>query len=225
MALRASLLVFDWDGTLMDSETRIVGSFTKAIADLELQPRSEGALRNIIGLGLREALYSLYPDADPGQVVALEAAYRSHFLSAATESQALFPGVEEVLEAMLARGFLLAVATGKSRAGLQRGMEETKLGRLFCGSRCADETASKPDPSMLHELTRQFDIRADHCIMIGDTEYDLEMARRAGAASIGVNYGVHGEARLRRLASLACLDDIRELPATFDSLNIEAAPL
>jgi phosphoglycolate phosphatase len=225
MGVRASLLVFDWDGTLMNSETRIVASLAKAIAVVGLQPRSVEALSNIIGLGLREALYALYPDASPVQLVALETAYRDHFLSSSTDSQALFPGVEEVLEALLRRGFLLAVATGKSRAGLDRGMEETNLGRHFCASRCADETASKPDPAMLHELTREFGIRADHCIMIGDTEYDLEMARRAGVASIGANYGVHGATRLRRLGPLACLDDIRELPATLDTLRVKAIPL
>jgi len=222
MGLRVPLLVFDWDGTLMDSESRIVSSFTQAIRELDLEHRSGAQIRNIIGLGLREALDTLYPSATDTQVDALADRYRHYFLTSSNILQSLFPGVPEVLESLLARGFLLAVATGKSRVGLDRGIREAKLERFFCASRCADETASKPDPAMLLELTQEVGVGTDRCMMIGDTEYDLEMAQRVGAVSIGANYGVHGGQRLRRLGPLACLDDIRELPAILDSLKIAA---
>lgn len=220
MALSASLLVFDWDGTLMDSQTRIVACLRAAIAELELENRPVETLKDVIGLGLREAAQNLYPEASPAQVSALQATYREHFLAAYGSPESLFPGVQEVLELMLARGFRLAVATGKSRVGLERSLGATQLGRYFCATRCADETASKPDPTMLRELSEELAVAPEACIMIGDTEYDLEMAKRAGVPSIGAEYGVHGGDRLRRHQPLACLADIRKLPTTLDALNV-----
>lgn len=205
------LLVFDWDGTLMDSEARIVACATEAIAELGLPPRDPGAIRDIIGLGLWEAMEALYPGWDREVLARLIARYREHFLSEGGTPMPLFPGVPQTLGALRAAGHLLAVATGKSRRGLDRALAESGLGGLFAVTRCADETRSKPHPQMLIEVMDAVGTGPDETLMIGDSEYDMQMALEAGVAAVAVGYGVKECSRLLEFGPLACLDTIEEL--------------
>lgn len=204
------LLVFDWDGTLMDSETQIVACMQAAIGDLALQPRSKDEVKNIIGLGLHEAVASLYPQADDALVGAIADRYRDHWLGGDRQSR-LFPGVEETLHLLKDEGFHLAVATGKGRRGLDKVLRETGLAEVFDATRCSDETRSKPHPLMLEQIMGELRLAPAETVMIGDTEYDMEMARNAQAHPIAVSYGVHDWNRLQRHAPLTCLDRITEL--------------
>lgn len=205
------MLVFDWDGTLMDSEGRIVSSALAAFAELGLAPRSPEAVRNIIGLGLPEAMQALYPDLAAQGYAALIERYRHHFLVADPTPMPLFPGVPDTLARLREEGYLLAVATGKSRRGLDRALAESGVGGLFAATRCADETRSKPHPQMLLEVMSEVGIGPGQTVMIGDSEYDLQMAISAAVAAVGVGYGVHGCERLLDYRPLACLSRIEEL--------------
>lgn len=219
MARRFDLLVFDWDGTLMDSAAHIVHCAQQAFAALSLPVPDDEAVRDIIGLGLREALQTLAPGLDDHTYDAIREAYRSRFLGAPPDVSPLFPGAHATLEALRAEGYRLAVATGKSRAGLERELARTGLAPLFSATRCADETASKPDPRMLHELLAETGAGAPAAVMIGDTEYDLLMARAAGAASIAACYGVHACERLHRHGPLASVQRLSDLPAVLQALD------
>ncbi len=204
------LIVFDWDGTLMDSETQIVHAIQSSIRDMQLEPRSIEACRDIIGLGLREALNALYPQRDEAFLDRFVACYRRHWF-ADTQHSDLFPGSRETLTLLKEAGFVLAVATGKGRTGLERVLEDTGLKDLFSVTRCADETRSKPHPQMLHEILQETAIEAQYALMVGDTEYDMAMANEAGVGPVAVNYGVHTRERLLRHKPLVCLDTITEL--------------
>lgn len=206
------LLIFDWDGTLMDSHARIVSCLRSAVIEVGLPTRKDDELRDIIGLGLEEAMARLFPGLALAQQEALVARYRDHFLHISDVVETLFEGVVETLTEMGDRGCLLAVATGKSRAGLDRGLRQTGLGDVFQMTRCADESYSKPHPQMLEDILHALATRPQRALMIGDTEFDLEMARNAGTASVGVTYGAHPPDRLNRHRPIACIDDIRELP-------------
>ena len=215
------LLVFDWDGTLMDSEDRIVGSAKGAMTDLGLEPRSDEAIRDIIGLGLREAMQVLYPELHPETHTALVERYRVRFLAEGGIPMPLFPGAHETLTALRREGYLLAVATGKGRRGLDHVLAESGLAPLFAATRCADETRSKPHPQMLLELMATLGTGPDETLMIGDSEYDLQMALEAGVPSLGVSYGVKDCERLLDYRPLACLDAIEELPAWLDAWRLK----
>lgn len=204
------LLVFDWDGTLMDSELQIVTCMQAAIADLDLEPRSTDQVKNIIGLGLNEAVIALYPQAEPNLVYEMANRYRDHWL-AGCEQSLLFPGVEQTLQFLKAEGFQLAVATGKGRRGLDKVMMETGLTAMFDATRCSDETLSKPHPLMLQQIMKELGAAPAQTLMIGDTEYDMEMACNAKAHPVAVSYGVHEWERLQRHAPLTCLDQITDL--------------
>jgi len=206
------LLVFDWDGTLVDSERRIVSCVRAAIAAVGAPARSAAQIRDIIGLGLREAVLALFPGADERFVASLIDAYRACYLARDAEPSPPFPGVAEVIASLHEAGYRLAVATGKSRRGLERGFRETGLGRWFHASRCADESRSKPHPHMLLELMRELCVTSEETLMIGDTVYDLQMARSAGVDGLGLTCGVHEAARLREQAPVALLSDLRQLP-------------
>lgn len=205
------LVVFDWDGTLMDSAGKIVNCFAAAAADVGLAFPGEAAVRNVIGLGLQEAMDALFPGEDPRRVAALVARYREHFLHLDRTPMPLFPGVAEGLRHLAGLGLRLAVATGKSRRGLQRVLEATGLETLFCASRCADEAGSKPHPRMLQEILAQTRVAPARALMVGDTVYDLEMAARAGMPAAAVSYGVHDRRRLEALAPVACHDSFVQL--------------
>jgi len=204
------LIVFDWDGTLMDSETQIVHSMFGAIADLGLEQRTADQCRNIIGLGLHEAIESLYPGRDDDFAARFVDRYRHHWFGISQESD-LFPGARETLQLLNEAGFLLAIATGKGRIGLDKVLAHTGLEGLFAATRCADETRSKPHPQMLDELLGELQIDAHQSLMVGDTEYDMGMAHEAGVYPVAVSYGVHDRQRLMQHEPLVCLDTISEL--------------
>ena len=212
------LLVFDWDGTLMDSEARIVGCLALTFTDLGLAPPPRKSLLNVIGLGLPEAFRALAPDADAEALGRLIDRYRYHFLSDHHAPLLLFAGARATLESLERAGYLLGIATGKGRRGLDRSLEETGCGPLFAVTRCADETASKPDPRMLLEIMDVAGVSPQETLMIGDTEYDLQMAHNAGADALAVSYGVHARERLLAAGPRACLDDIREVRAWLEQI-------
>jgi phosphoglycolate phosphatase len=212
MPRQTRLVVFDWDGTLMDSTGQIVAAASGAIAELGLPVRTPEAIRDIIGLGLRESWQRLFPELGPEDFLPFVDAYRDHFLDPGKQTARLFDRALEVVEELAGRGFLLAVATGKSRRGLDRDLAATGLDRFMAGSRTADETRSKPNPDMLHELMAGLAAAPEATLMVGDTEWDLEMARRAGVPAVAVSYGAHAPERLRAFAPLACIDSLEALP-------------
>ena len=185
------LIVFDWDGTLMDSTATIVKSIQSAAKDLGLPVPSRERASHVIGLSLSEAMkVALGPDVDPKYYPRMVERYRYHFLTKDHEL-VLFKGVREMLNELSQQGYFLAVATGKSRVGLNRALNAAGLLSLFDATRCADETFSKPHPAMLQELTRELGQDMRRTVMIGDTTHDLLMANNAGAAAIAVEYGAH----------------------------------
>lgn len=204
------LLIFDWDGTLMDSQARIVSSFQTAIAELGLPSRSPAQIRYIIGLGLEEAIRRLLPETSPEEQYALAECYRTHFVNTALPTP-LFPGVATTLQHLEQAGYWLAVATGKSRRGLNQALLESGLKGLFHVTRCCEETSSKPHPQMLYEIMGELGMSAQESVMIGDTEYDLQMAHHAHMAAVAVSYGVHDKERLLAHRPLRCLDDFPQL--------------
>ncbi len=218
------LVVFDWDGTLADSEGAIVRSARHAIEQLGLPARSNHQIREIIGLGLEQATESLFPGRGPELAATFALAYRRHFTSELRGPIELFTGAEEALLALKGRGYQLAVATGKGRAGLERQLDETGLRPVFDATRTADETASKPDPRMLLELMEDLGCAPGETLMVGDTAFDLEMAARAGAAAVGVTCGVHASDRLLNFSPLTLLNSVRELPRWLHGLHTADPP-
>ncbi len=204
------LIIFDWDGTLMDSETQIVHAMHGAIGDMGLEERSANQCRNIIGLGLKEAVDVLYPGRDDEFRQQFVECYRRHWFAIAHTSE-LFPGASETLRLLKESGFQLAVATGKGRAGLDKVLANTGLEDVFSATRCADETQSKPHPQMLSEILTELNTEPRQALMVGDTEYDLLMAISAGVNPVAVSYGVHERERLMQHQPLVCLDNISEL--------------
>ena len=211
-------IVFDWDGTLMDSEAQIVSCLHAAIADLQLAPMDDDTVKNVIGLGLKEAIDTLVPGRDNHFHQAFVDHYREHWFR--SESSILFEGVRESLEVLKQRNLILGVATGKARRGLDRVLDETGLGSFFDATRCADEAPSKPHPQMLHDLMDVLGVKPQQTVMVGDTEYDMEMASNAGAAKIAVSSGVHSEERLQQHSPLVCLDKIRDMPAWLEEAGL-----
>lgn len=206
------LIVFDWDGTLMDSESRIVNCLQNAFGDLGLAPPSHAAARDVIGLGLESAMLRLHPEADGATLERLVITYRRHFLEIDPTPSVLFPGARETLDWLVEAGYRLAIATGKGRVGLDKALAETGLDRVFHATRCADETFSKPNPRMLVELMDELGAAPAETLMIGDTEYDMQMAINARTPALAVSYGVHPPERLMRHAPLGCLETIAALP-------------
>ncbi|NYT71749.1 HAD-IA family hydrolase [Halomonas sp. QX-2] len=195
--MQYELIIFDWDGTLMDSVPRIVSCMQAAALEAEWGALSAAEVEDIIGLGLPEAIAKLCPGILPAQAERLRERYAHHFVQADTTPMAFFSGVEAHIARL--RGHeqqRLAVATGKSRRGLDRIFTETGSGAWFHASRTADETRSKPHPQMLSELLSELAVPVERAVMVGDTEYDLEMARAMGMDRVGVSYGVHTRERL-----------------------------
>lgn len=184
------LLVFDWDGTLVDSIARIVESMRVAAAECGLESRDEQRIRGIIGLGLPEAIQSLYPQLDDAvQIELFRHVYSEHYIALERSPSPLFAGVLESLLAFREQGYRLAVATGKSRRGLDRVLAGYGWENFFDITRCADETASKPDPRMLHEILGYCGVDAGRALMVGDSPFDLQMAHNAGMTAVAVGYG------------------------------------
>ncbi|SDC13109.1 phosphoglycolate phosphatase [Cupriavidus sp. YR651] len=207
---RFDLIVFDWDGTLMDSTPTIAKCIQLASRDLGLPVPDDSAASHVIGLGLKDALSYAVPTLDPADYQRLAERYRFHFLTRDADL-VLFPGVPEMLESLHAEHYFLGVATGKTRVGLERALAATGLGKLFDATRCADETFSKPHPAMLHELTRELGQDISRTVMVGDTTHDLQMAVNAGAQGLGVCYGAHPADALRAMAPVHCATSIADL--------------
>lgn len=207
---RFALLVFDWDGTLADSTGLIAGCLQGACADLGLPVPADADARHVIGLGLADALRHVAPTLPRDRYAELTARYRDRFLARDGEI-ALFAGVREMLDELDAAGHLLAIATGKSRAGLARALAQQRIAGRFVATRCADEGFPKPHPDMLLHLMDRTGVAAESTLMIGDTTHDLELARNAGAAAIAMTHGAHPGAELSRLAPLAAVDSIAAL--------------
>ncbi len=207
---RFDLVVFDWDGTLSDSPAAIVRAIQDAAADLGLPVPDDATASHVIGLGLHEALARAVPDLPPARVAEYSARYRVHYL-AREDQLTLFPGARELIAALRGAGVPLAIATGKSRHGLQRALRQVGLADAFEATRCADQTHPKPHPAMLLELTAELMVEPARTLMVGDTTHDLQMAAAAGTASVGLTQGAHPSEALAACAPTMLFDSLADL--------------
>ncbi|MCK7552926.1 HAD family hydrolase [Marinobacter goseongensis] len=205
------VVIFDWDGTLVDSVEHIADSLHQAATELGYPALEREAYRDIIGLGMVEALEKLYPGISREQMNTIREGYGRYFFSKGTTPQNVFDGMAEVVSDIRAGGRGCSVATGKSRKGLEGALVSSGLGPHFEITRCADETRSKPHPAMLQEILAFYGIKPAEAVMIGDTRYDLEMAQRIGMPSIGVEWGVHKRDVLGHYAPHAIVDSVPDL--------------
>ncbi len=206
----------------MDSVARIVDCLRKAGEQvLGEEKRSDHELKDVIGLGLREAIQQLHPKVNEKQIAELSAVYRHQYMHTNKTSSVLFNGAQALLDNLEQQGYWLAVATGKGREGLDQVLEITGLGPRFHTTRCASETFSKPHPLMLEEILQQLGIDANDALMIGDSEYDMEMAVNARMDCLGVTYGVHPAERLMKHQPIGCIDHINQLDNFLKKLSPE----
>ncbi|CAH0990116.1 hypothetical protein SIN8267_00201 [Sinobacterium norvegicum] len=212
MSGNPELYIFDWDGTLVDSAAKIITAMQAAVDRLSMPYQSDEQIRQIIGLGLPEVMDELFPEADSASKLAMQQGYQHEYRLLDNAARChLFDGVEETLAALKESGASLAIATGKTRAGLDRMLSAHGLVHYFSATRCADETASKPNPQMLHELLVEMSVVSSRAVMIGDTDFDLRMANNAGVAAIAVDYGAHSLARLELCQPARVISSIRQL--------------
>ena len=202
-------MVFDWDGTIIDSASTIAECIRDAAADLGLAVPTLDQARHVIGLGLQDALRGAVPDLPAERTAQFVERYREHFRSREAR-MGLFPGMRELIE-QLSASRALGIATGKSRRGLDRALEAAGLRPYFRASRCADETQPKPHPAMLRELMEELGVAAGQALMVGDTSHDMEMARAAGVDALAVTYGAHPEMGLRACGPRGCVASVQEL--------------
>lgn len=207
------LLIFDWDGTLADSVGRIVEAMHVASDRSNFARRDDFAVKGIIGLGLPEAIRTLYPEIDDGQLIAFRQHYADCYIALEAEPSPLFAGVVKSLDAFRAEGYRLAVATGKARRGLDRVLKAHGWEDYFDITRAADETASKPHPLMLEQILAHCDVRPEQALMVGDSSFDLLMARNAGMGSVAVSYGAQSLEALRAFEPRIAIDSFPELHA------------
>lgn len=206
------LLIFDWDGTLCDSLHRIAYCLQLAADDAGLPVPELDSAKDIIGLGLHDALQRLFPGLDDLDAIqALRDCYAEHFRREDSSPSPLFANVQNVLDTCRSNGYLLAVATGKSRAGLDRVLGSLGMMDYFDATRCADETAAKPNPLMLESLLAEYSLPATQALMVGDTTFDMEMAQRSGMPRVAVSYGAHDANRLSHYRPLACIGEFEEI--------------
>ena len=203
------LVIFDWDGTVMDSVTKIVNCIRSSAESLNLVPPSDEAIKNIIGMSLEKAIDVLFPD-NVAQHQALISGYKYQY-SVDTTPTPVFANVVSVLNALKEQGIVLAVATGKGRGGLERLLEQSQLRHFFSATRTSDEAQSKPSPDMLYQLLEELGITAQDAVMIGDTQIDMTMAKAAGMDRIGVTMGVHNAQQLNKLSPVATVDNYLQL--------------
>ncbi|MGC2166914.1 MAG: HAD-IA family hydrolase [Gallionella sp.] len=214
MSKRYDLIVFDWDGTVMDSTAVISGSIQSACRDLGLSVPDDATARHVIGLGLDQALRYAVPELTEERRPELVARYRHHFL-AQDEKIPLFNGARETIAELHLNGYWLGVATGKSNIGLSRAMESSGMKHFFHATRTADQTFSKPNPAMLFELMDELGASAERTLMVGDTTHDLQMALNANVDSIAVGHGAHPPDQLEEMKPLALVQNFVELRAWF----------
>ena len=205
-----SAIVFDWDGTVMDSTHSIVVSIQSACADLELPVPDARDAAWVIGLSLESALYRCVPDLTARQLPLFLDRYRHHFFNRDHKIK-LFDGIVDVFDMVRQRDAMLAVATGKSRVGLNRVLEQVQLNSMFHTTRCADETVSKPDPAMLHEILTELQLEPAQVLMVGDTTHDIDMAANAGIDSMAVTYGAHDIPTLTASRPTAMVSSVAEM--------------
>lgn len=210
------LIVFDWDGTLMDSCVRIVHCMRQALYDCGLPDMSDFELRQVIGLGLHEAVRQLLPAGSDAVIEQVVEAYRARWLSSPSDSSRFFEGIEALLYRLSDKGVLMAVATGKGRRGLDGQFAETDTGHLFAASCCADESLSKPAPDMLLEILETLAQKPEDTLVVGDSIYDMQMARSAGVARLAVGYGVHDAGQLSIYDPIGMMHTPGELVSWFE---------
>lgn len=207
---RFDLIVFDWDGTLYDSTAFIARCIQASCADLALPVPSVQDASYVIGMGLTEALQHAAPGLAPERYPELSARYKHHYV-ARQNDLSLFEGALPMLHALRERQHSLAIATGKTRRGLDEVLHTVQLKGLFDATRTADETRSKPHPQMLQELMAAVGVAPDRTLMIGDTTHDLQMAKLAGVPSVGVSYGAHEPASFAEFEPLHIVHSMAEL--------------
>ena len=207
-----SVVVFDWDGTLMDSTYSIAQSIRLACHDLELPVPSHAEAAWVIGLSLDQALRKAVPQLSESMAPLFLERYRYHYLSK-DHGLKLFDGAADMLSALRGQGVTLAVATGKSRVGLNRALAASDLGQHFAATRCADETFGKPHPGMLLELIDELMVSPEEVVMVGDTSHDLQMAANAGVHGVGVTYGAHPPEELKKCPHVGLASDVSQLRA------------
>ena len=211
--MKYRLIAFDWDGTLVDSVDHIVKSVKYAAEKLAFNALDNDSVKNIIGLGMNEAIKTLYSSVTDDDIVRFRQFYSEAFFSEVIGRDHLFPNAENVLGQFKDQGVILAVATGKGRNGLDKALHSTGLKSYFSIERCADESASKPSPLMLEQIMSVMDIKPSEMLMVGDTDFDMEMAERAGVDRVGVSYGAQARHRLESFNPLCIVDDLNELLA------------
>ncbi|MGJ8671027.1 MAG: HAD family hydrolase [Oceanococcus sp.] len=205
------LIIFDWDGTLVDSADDIVRVIQQSIAAMNLPSRDDMQIRRMIGLGLEDAFSRLFPMIEKAQLMAVANKYRSLFGNRTQVYGHPFEGVETVLDDLVELGYRLAVATGKSRRGLDKALAANAWAPRFVATRCADETAGKPNPKMLQELLHELKLSPAQALMVGDTSYDMDMAAQLRMDCVGVAWGVHEPAELQQAGALSILPGVNEL--------------
>ncbi|MCK5191434.1 MAG: HAD-IIIA family hydrolase [Alphaproteobacteria bacterium] len=211
MARRFDLIIFDWDGTLVDSIDWIVYCLQKAAGEYGCNVPEKQAAKDIIGLSIQRAMETLFPGIDQKTQEQLIACYSKQFFSKQITEDDLFTGVSEMLVNLKQMGYFVAIATGKSRVGLDRAMKGTGLSDFFHVTRCADQTASKPQPAMLEEIIKEMAVCKERVVMVGDSVHDMQMAINAGIASIAVSCGAHSSEQLQQYNPLFNLQQTTEL--------------
>lgn len=204
--MKYPLIIFDWDGTLMDSIDKIVLCMQQAAKQENTMPPSDQAIKNIIGLSLLKAMQQLFPALTLSKKHALVEAYRVQYYAHEHINTPFYKGIGSLLRQLKSQGYTLAVATGKGRNGLNKMIQKTNTETLFSATVCADEAHSKPDPLMINMLLEKLGFSASQALMIGDSSYDLEMANNAGVKCLGVSYGVHGAEILSLCNPIAIVD-------------------
>lgn len=217
------LIIFDWDGTIMDSAQKIANCISAAALDVGLEQPTEQEAKNIIGLSLFEAMTVLFPHESKELQAEMVERYKHHWLFEDETDQQLFAGVEEGLQTLHEIGAFLAIATGKSRRGLNSAFIHANVESYFVTTRCADETRSKPHPQMINEILDFTSIEPDKTIMVGDTTYDLDMAQSAGVDALGVSYGVHCEQALKKSGAIEICDSFNEVVSWLTNGRTEPA--
>ncbi|MGE0486557.1 MAG: HAD-IA family hydrolase [Gammaproteobacteria bacterium] len=213
------LVVFDLDGTLIDSAGRIVAAMQAAFDELDLDAPSTSEVRAVIGLELGAACAALLASNPRHRPAAIATAYRRHYVLLGTVVTPLFDAARETLTALAGQGILLAIATGKSRAGLDRALAETAIAPYFVTTRTADDCPSKPHPGMLEEILTELDVAPARAVMVGDTTFDLHMAQAAGVPAIAATYGAHPRERLLDCSPAAVIEALHELPGALAALT------
>ena len=211
MKNRFDLIIFDWDGTLVDSIDWIVQCIQQAAAHYDCPVPESQAAKDIIGLSIENAMETLFPQVTQEVRTKLAAHYGQHFFAKQIGSNDLFPGVSDMLQHFKQAGFLLAVATGKKSSGLAKAIDATGVADLFCTTRCSDQTASKPNPLMIDEIVAELGVSKQRTLMVGDSVHDLQMALNARVASVGVTCGAHSADILKQYQPLRCLSFATEL--------------